>query len=887
MAAPCLVLQLFLAGVFLVNRHTHSATVRVFTENEITKYRERVSRMFHHAYDSYIQNAYPYDELRPLTCDGFDTWGSFSLSLIDALDTLAVLGNYSEFRRVAHLLIDKANFDIDVNVSVFETNIRVVGGLLSAHLLSHRAGMQLEDGWPCSGPLLRLAENVANRLLPAFDTYTGMPYGTVNLRHGVPSGETTVTCTAGVGTFIVEFGSLSQLTGDQRFQYVALQALKALWKYRSNVSLVGNHIDVQSGEWTASEAGIGAGVDSYFEYLVKGAIMFQKPELMDQFREYYGAIQRYLNRDDWYFWASMDKGQITLPVFQNLEAFWPGLLTLVGELDQAKKSLHNYHQVWKQFGFTPEFYNVPTNEARKNREGYPLRPELIESTMYLYQATRDPVLLQVGVDILESIEHSAKTSCGYATIHNVNTHSLDNRMESFFLSETTKYLYLLFDPDNFIHNTGSQGTVIQTAGGECVIDAGGYIFNTEAHPLDMAAVYCCSTQKAQDDVLLQEFHDQLDLLALLDLTDSKYKKRFRKAKQEEQEQDTVDRILSLITTGDVFKHKQGTLQRNMGPGVGTIEQVALDDDEDMVDGRGARETTNVTEADTGDDTLGELGKNFDTHGISSGGIDGSPGVDVGGGAEMPGPHDEDGEKETVDSITQETVEHQMEELKRRIVMHTDTVRQMTGTKIAGYGADRHEVVNLDAKLQDGQKQQQQQQQQQQEQKDIQAEGKDPQLHPDSHSTSEETVDSSSTVRPDGVTKQPSDLEKVQAAEVSKSLRTLERFNDFLTEMIAKLEMGGSVSADDQAVLMGRKPLLDDAAHSGAPDWTTLLRPYADVDQIVRTGSSGHTEEGDELWLNRLLSQGAPRRPRSRQSSLTCTSQKFSSRLSHMGQMFND
>lgn len=94
--------------------------------------------MFQHAYDSYLRYAYPYDELRPLSCDGMDTWGSYSLTLIDALDTLAIMGNYTEFNRVVDILLKKQNFDIDNNVSVFETNIRIVGGLLSAHLLSHK-----------------------------------------------------------------------------------------------------------------------------------------------------------------------------------------------------------------------------------------------------------------------------------------------------------------------------------------------------------------------------------------------------------------------------------------------------------------------------------------------------------------------------------------------------------------------------------------------------------------------------------------------------------------------------------------------------------------------------------------------------------------------------
>ena len=95
--------------------------------------------MFHHAYEGYLRHAYPYDELRPLSCDGVDTWGSYSLTLIDALDTLAVVGNHSEFRRVYRLVAsERVDFDSDINVSVFETNIRIVGGLLGAHLMAKR-----------------------------------------------------------------------------------------------------------------------------------------------------------------------------------------------------------------------------------------------------------------------------------------------------------------------------------------------------------------------------------------------------------------------------------------------------------------------------------------------------------------------------------------------------------------------------------------------------------------------------------------------------------------------------------------------------------------------------------------------------------------------------
>ncbi|XP_048840298.1 ER degradation-enhancing alpha-mannosidase-like protein 2 [Brienomyrus brachyistius] len=476
------------------------------SDQEMAHYRERIKAMFYHAYNNYLENAFPYDELRPLTCDGQDTWGSFSLTLIDALDTLLILGNHTEFQRVASLLQDTIDFDIDVNASVFETNIRVVGGLLSAHLLSKRAGMEVEMGWPCSGPLLRMAEEAARKLLPAFQTPTGMPYGTVNLLMGVSPSETPVTCTAGVGTFILEFAALSRLTGDPVFETVARRALLSLWKTRSDIGLVGNHIDVITSKWVAQDAGIGAGVDSYFEYLVKGSVMLQDEELLSMFLEYNKSIKNYTKFDDWYLWVEMHKGTVSMPVFQSLEAFWPGLQSLLGDLDSAMRTFHNYYSVWRQFGGLPEFYSIPQGYTVDKREGYPLRPELIESAMYLYRATGDPAVLQLGRDAVESIERVSRVSCGFASVKDVRDHKLDNRMESFFLAETVKYLYLLFDPDNFLHNGGldfETGTGPQS---DCVLGAGGYVYNTEAHPLDPAALHCCSQAQGErrelQDILL-------------------------------------------------------------------------------------------------------------------------------------------------------------------------------------------------------------------------------------------------------------------------------------------------------------------------------------------------------------------------------------------------
>ena len=137
--------------------------------------------MFYHAYNSYINNAYPFDELKPISCSGFDTWGSYSLTLIDSLDMLIILSNRTEFERVIKLIEKNLDFDKDINVSVFETNIRVIGGLLSAHLLSYKLYVDkndevelkyLDPNWPCDGTLLRLAVQMANKLLPGISIYS-------------------------------------------------------------------------------------------------------------------------------------------------------------------------------------------------------------------------------------------------------------------------------------------------------------------------------------------------------------------------------------------------------------------------------------------------------------------------------------------------------------------------------------------------------------------------------------------------------------------------------------------------------------------------------------------------------------------------------------------
>ena len=381
----------FITLIYVTTSLDHSA------DNK--EYQQRAFEMFQHAYRGYMDHAYPADELKPLTCAGESTWGNFSLTLIDSLDTLVVMGLHKEFQAGVRAITKSTNFSIDKNVSVFETNIRVVGGLLSAHLLMDRGGMELPQGWPCAGPLLDLAVDIASRLLPAFATPTGLPYGTVNLMYGVPKLETTVTGTAGCGTFLMEFGMLSRLTGDPAFEHAARRSLKAVYNARSRIDLVGNHIDITTGVWIFREAGIGGNIDSYYEYLLKGGLFFEDYELIRQFKVLYGSVIKNLQHEFWYIWSNMFSGMPSLPSVSTLDAFWPSLQILVGDVKSAGKTLTNFYSLISHFGFTPELFSLVTGQVSPGSEVYPLRPEFVESLVYMYQATGDQSWRNMGKQV--------------------------------------------------------------------------------------------------------------------------------------------------------------------------------------------------------------------------------------------------------------------------------------------------------------------------------------------------------------------------------------------------------------------------------------------------------------------------------------------------------
>nr|XP_046208658.1 ER degradation-enhancing alpha-mannosidase-like protein 3 isoform X2 [Oncorhynchus gorbuscha] len=455
------------------------------SREEKLKLRNQVVEMFDHAYSNYMDHAYPADELMPLTCRGRvrgqepsrgdvdDALGKFSLTLIDTLDTLVLLNKTTEFEEAVRRVLRDVRLDNDIVVSVFETNIRVLGGLLGGHSM---AVMLKDTGYHMQwyqDELLHMAKDVGLRLLPAFNTSSGLPYPRVNLKHGLRSPESrtgteTDTCTACAGTIILEFAALSRFTGDPVFEVHARRALDFLWEKRQrNSNLVGTTINIHSGEWVRRDSGVGAGIDSYYEYLLKAYILLGDDLFLQRFNIHYASIMKYISQPPLLLDVHIHKPLLPARTWMDsLLAFFPGLQVLKGDIRPAIETHEMLYQVTKKHNFLPEAF---TTDFRVHWAQHPLRPEFAESTYFLYKATKDPYYLEVGRTVLDNLNRFARVPCGFAAMKDVRTGSHEDRMDSFFLAEMFKYLFLLFAEEE-----------------DLTFNVEDYIFTTEAHLLPLS-----------------------------------------------------------------------------------------------------------------------------------------------------------------------------------------------------------------------------------------------------------------------------------------------------------------------------------------------------------------------------------------------------------------
>jgi mannosidase alpha-like ER degradation enhancer 2 len=408
---------------------------------------------FQHAWRGYMEFAAGHDDLKPLSA-GHRDWHDVPLLMtpVDAFSTMALMGLDAEMAEAKELVFEQLAFDHDLFVQHFEISIRLLGGLLSAHDL---------DGDP---RFLDLARDLATRMLPVWDSPTGMPYREVNLRTGETRGARTNP--AEIGTYILEYRTLSERTGDPVFGEKADRALRALYERRSEIGLVGASIDVETGEWTDSSSHLGGGIDSYYEYLLKAHELTGEPDYLRMWATHFEAIERYYPQTVdgrlWYGVVDMNTGERLRPHYGALQCFYAGTLCLAGDLDQARRLQETNFWMWTEFGLEPEAIDYAT--GRILAPYYLLRPENIESAFYLHRATGDPRYRDMGREYLRSLVAHCRTEHGYAHIHDVRTMEQADAMESFFLAETLKYLYLLFAPAD-------------------ALDLDEFVFNTEAHPL--------------------------------------------------------------------------------------------------------------------------------------------------------------------------------------------------------------------------------------------------------------------------------------------------------------------------------------------------------------------------------------------------------------------
>ncbi|KAF9335556.1 mannosyl-oligosaccharide alpha-1,2-mannosidase [Podila minutissima] len=472
--------------------------------------KNRVKEAFQDSWSAYRRDAWGKDEYHPISKRGSNMIrNGQGFTIVDSLDTILLMGLDIEFQEAKAWVRDELNFDQDGEVNLFETTIRVLGGLLSAYDQSGKDPV-----------FLNKAVDLADRLMGAFDTDSGIPYASVHLRdkRGVPSHDRGISSTSEVSTLQLEFKYLSYLTGDDKYWKVAERVMLKMRELEGLDGLVPIYIDPYSGTYNGGEIRLGSRGDSYYEYLIKQYLQTGKQEQV--YKDMYdysmaGVKKHLLGRtlaNNLLFVGEISKysPHALNPKMDHLVCFLGGTMALasteghpldpqlnprsqfsplqetdfkIGE-ELTKSCYEMYRQT--ETGLAPEIVHWVTKEEQtrfksemeytpgndfyiSDRDAHNwLRPETVESLFYMWRLTGDEKYRHWGWNIFDSIERYSKVlTGGYSSIHDIRrskTIRFSDKMETFYLAETLKYLYLLFGPND-------------------VLPLDKYVFNTEAHPL--------------------------------------------------------------------------------------------------------------------------------------------------------------------------------------------------------------------------------------------------------------------------------------------------------------------------------------------------------------------------------------------------------------------
>ncbi|CAF1130567.1 unnamed protein product [Rotaria sordida] len=418
--------------------------------------------MINHAYSNYAKYAWGANEHRSIskTSHSANIFGSspLGISIIDSIDTI-YLADLKEFYQKSRDWIE-TKFDPNVasEVSVFEINIRLVGGFLSIYALTN------------DKLYLDKAELVADRLLPAFDTPTGIPHALITLSNGASKNWNWAgggcSILSELGTIHLEFQYLSQLTGKDIYLQ-KVEKIRKVLKDASENHLYYNYISPQTGKWCQKQASLGALGDSFYEYLLKSWILSGKKD--EQARSMYEdamkaaeeSMLRKTPTTNLMYFGEQRSGRLD-PQMGHLTCFVGGLyvLSALSAALSTNTSTNNQMEIARSIGTTcheayirtatglgPEAFHfervdVEAKSLRENEKYYILRPEVIETWFYLWRSTHEQIYRDWAWDAIISLEKYCRVDGGYSGIKDVYSSSV-------------------------IHDDVQQNT---------------YVFNTEAHP---------------------------------------------------------------------------------------------------------------------------------------------------------------------------------------------------------------------------------------------------------------------------------------------------------------------------------------------------------------------------------------------------------------------
>lgn len=444
---------------------------------DVAARRETVKQMMTHAWESYKKYAWGQNELRPLKKQGYEgsfLKGNLGVTIVDSLDTLYIMGMTEEFNLGRDWI--EENFTLkylDSFISVFETNIRIVGGLLSCYALT--GDSMFKDK----------AENTARYLLPAFNFETGIPCSKINPKTTLCEHPFGPRVLAGYGTLSLEFNYLSDVTGDQVYREKVSNIRRFLYQIeKPDDGLYPVFLTNDTWQMEGNHASIGALGDSFFEYLLKEWLRSGRTD--GELKQIYeDAMSSVINNllsttpSGLVYFSDLKEGGLD-STMSHLKCFTGGLLALGSQTLEEDDDTNEYclllakgiaNTCHESYNLTksklgPETFSFTDDEMFVEVPYYILRPEVVETYFYLWRATKDPKYRQWGWEAVQALKTHCYTPNGFSGILYVNLPQSpkDDVQQSFFLSETLKYLYLLFSDDDLIP-----------------LDQ--WVFNTEAHPL--------------------------------------------------------------------------------------------------------------------------------------------------------------------------------------------------------------------------------------------------------------------------------------------------------------------------------------------------------------------------------------------------------------------